>query len=526
MQRLLRVSMLAVAGLGCGDSSELTPDAGPDIVFDAAPPPDVPETPDAGPPPGRVGEACRADADCGAGELCVGEFPGGYCTADCGSTDCPSGSACVQVDRATFLCLAECDPTSADPCRAGYGCTTDPGLGNVCIPGCTTNADCPSGLECDEDGGAAGEGACFDPGASPGDACDASESCPADYFCFEERFGGWPGGACLSFGCDPDSGAGCGEGATCVASTTGDGLCVAECAGEGDCREGYGCREGACVPSCESDDDCSSGRVCNPAVGICSSPFDPGLLGNTCSGSRRACLGGTCWSEFASGFPGSYCTYLGCDPNATDATDGCPGDGVCSEVDGQAVCLDACTVGAGCREGYDCRQVDPERAERGLACVPACVSDAACANDGTDGSPDFSCNPGTGLCTAPFVVDRLGFMCRSDEDCPGGRCRDEASDGWPGGSCVALGCRLSGEGPAQPCPSGGVCVDDGLAPADIGMCLEGCAVAMSGACRAGYACVALTDGGGEGACRPACTAETCAEGSSCDELSGLCRSAG
>lgn len=523
MRRLLFIGALAAIAGACGSSSEVTPDAGPDIRFDAAPPPDVPEVPDAGPPPGTIGEACREDGDCGTNELCV-DFPGGYCTADCGSMDCPSGSSCVQVDRATFLCLADCDPSAEAPCRAGYGCTTDPSLGNICIPGCTTNDDCASDLECDEAGGSAGEGACFDPSANVGDECEEDTECPAGNFCFREAFGGWPSGACVAFGCDPVADSGCGEGATCLDAGGGDGICVASCEGADDCREGYDCVSGACRPGCDDDDQCSDGRLCNPAVGSCAQPFDPSLLGNTCSGSRRACLGGTCFSEFASGFPGSYCVYRGCDPEATDATDGCPGDGVCGVVGGEPVCLDAC-AGDTCREGFECLAVDPSDETRGTACLPACTSDDACANDGTDGAPDFSCNPGTGLCTDPFLTDRLGFMCVTGADCPGGRCLDEASTGYPGGTCAALGCRLSGEGAEQPCPTGGVCVDDGAAPSDIGMCLDACAVAMSGACRGNYACVPLTEGNAEGACRPACAEGACGEGRACDAETGLCEPA-
>ena len=43
---------------------------------------------------------------------------------------------------------------------------------------------------------------------------------------FQERFGGWPSGACVEFGCDPVGGTGCGEGAVCVAAGGGDGLCA------------------------------------------------------------------------------------------------------------------------------------------------------------------------------------------------------------------------------------------------------------------------------------------------------------
>ncbi|MBX3249861.1 MAG: hypothetical protein KF901_21970 [Myxococcales bacterium] len=499
MVRCLGVGLVLGLALGCGESSELDPDAG--IVFDASRPDVQPEM-DA-PPPRTVGEACRGAGDCGEGEMCIGEFPGGYCTMACGT--CPDASTCVQFGGGSAFCLADCDPRAERPCRAGYGCTTDPRIGNVCIPGCTDDSDCASGTICDPNGGSAGEGSCHDPDARYGDACMQDEQCPVATFCFGESFGGWPNGACIGFGCDPDTNTGCGEGGTCVPSTGGDGLCVASCTGEGDCRDGYSCVEGSdgrrsCLPSCSTNADCTGGRVCNAALGTCNVPFDDSQLGAACTFRRSSCRGGTCLTEFESGFPGAHCAYYGCDVNAADdASDGCPTNGVCADIGADGVCLLRCDADEDCtRSGYRCRDVDASNPARGRGCFPACEGDEVCANDGSGGAPRFECNEGTGLCTYPFDPTRLGASCGSADECAGGRC---LTDGWPGGTCAALGCRVAGEGAEQPCPEGGVCVADGAG--ELGICLVGCALEASGTCREGYACVAAAEGSTVGVCRPA-----------------------
>jgi len=519
----------SVLVVGCGESHSTDTDAG--ITFDATPAPDTGVTPeiDAGPPvtEGDVGEPCGAMGDCES--FCIDEgdgFPDGYCTAPCDADNpCPTGSTCTPIGRGMSICLAECDPDAAmRSCRAGYGCADSFMLpGPVCLPGCTDDTDCPEGTMCDPAAGLGGE--CFDPGAAVGDECTESAQCPMDGFCLAEDFGGWPGGACVGFGCDPDSGTGCGDDAMCLRSGRGGGLCVRACDSGTDCREGYDCVASGefpertyCGPACTSSDQCSDGRVCNPGVGVCDVAFDPDELGVACSTDRTACSGGTCLTEFESGLPGSYCTYVGCDPSMADGSagaDGCPGDGVCLSVGDTAICLDGCTTDTDCRADYRCRPSDPAEASSPVACRPACETDDACANDG------FECNVGTGLCRPAFDTADIGEPCTGPATCEGGACITEADEGWPAGTCAFPGCRLSGTGMAETCPTGTVCVDDETGDPTLGACIDACTVGTD-TCRPSYGCVAEGGSATDGACRPACEAGDCGTGRTCNATTGLC----
>jgi hypothetical protein len=78
-----------------------------------------------------IGSACTMDSQCGAGRVCLpetGGWPGGYCSLDCTSATCPTGSTCITGVVAIDVCLADCPPA----CRAGYTCTPA-GPANVCI---------------------------------------------------------------------------------------------------------------------------------------------------------------------------------------------------------------------------------------------------------------------------------------------------------------------------------------------------------------------------------------------------------
>ncbi len=483
---------------------------------------------DAG-PPSNVGSECGVDEDCvisGETGACIEDpdlFPGGYCSGACSdAASCPDGSACVNFGRGQQFCVASCDPTvTTRQCRAGYGCSTNPMLSGLCLGGCFDDTDCASGLRCDRAGGLAG--ACFDPTSSIGAACEEDTSCPMGTSCLAERFIGWPGGACASFECDVPGDTGCGAGATCVpASGVGFGvtsMCLASCTSDGECRDGWACRavdgypeRRVCRPACDSASDCSGGRVCNPALGICASPFDASQLGAMCS-RRGGCTGGSCLREADSGFPGAYCAYFGCTVG-TDST--CPTGGACAPTaDGAGICLDACAADADCtRPGYACRNVDGANPMSSRACLPACTSDMHCANMG------FVCNVGTGRCTAPFVASALGEPCAGASECVGGTCLSEAGSGWPAGTCTYPGCGLMGGGAT--CPTGGVCVDDLAGDPAIGRCVDACTVGAMTGCRPGYACVALTMGGTEGACQPACTAASCSGGRTCNPMTMLC----
>ena len=530
----LRPTFLALAlGLllvACSNTSVVTggePDMGDMISFDLGDPDTGPEDMgevDAGPEEPVVGRECASDADCGGRFECLadpGLLPGGYCSAFCDGPDqCGEGAVCIGIGRGTAICVRECDPSLADACpRAGYGCGDGVNVPAVCLGGCEEDSDCGEGLTC-LPGGGNGFGSCFDADASVGDACAATEECPSGSFCLGESFAGWPAGTCIGANCDPATNAGCTGDDRCTIFGGFGAFCVDGCARDADCRAGYSCQESnngdICQPGCESDDVCTDGRACNPALGTCAAPFDPSRYDIACSAGRGGCAGGTCFSEGASGFPDSACVYTGCDAAAPDAEDGCPGDGVCVDDGGLGFCVRGCADVSACRAGYACRTPDGDEAS-GTGCLPACDGDGVCVNDG------FACNAGTGLCAPPFQDAAFGEPCGGAMQCPGGRCFTELGDGWPGGTCVALGCRLSGEGESTACPDGGVCVDDGVGDPAIGQCLVSCATDASGTCRSGYACEAIAGGdAGLGACRPACTETDCSTGTACDVASGLC----
>jgi serine protease len=89
-----------------------------------------------------IGRACTDDAQCAPG-ICGTGFPGGYCTQDCATEPCPLGSRCISGESFS-VCLATCvrPRTGQSNCRPGYVCEDDGTGAGVCIPACTTNADC------------------------------------------------------------------------------------------------------------------------------------------------------------------------------------------------------------------------------------------------------------------------------------------------------------------------------------------------------------------------------------------------
>lgn len=492
------LAFLALLAAACGSSPAGT-DGGLTIALDEG----RTAAPDAGPDggaaePNTVGEPCATTLDCSAGETCFDEFPGGFCSEFCDlgdPMDCPAGTSCVLLDAqvGTALCFPGCDPGAAEStCRGGYGCA-EQAPEPFCFFGCEVDGDCGPGEVCDPTGGSFGAGDCAPAGARVGDACTNSGACPSGTFCFRERFSGFPGGLCSSFGCEVGDDDGCPEGGVCIDTGFGP-ICLAACEDSGDCRSAYRCVE-----------DDGGRRSCQPA-------FDEDAFGQVCSAGRGGCVGGACLSESASGYPDSYCVALGCDPDAAAPDNGCPLDGACVEADsGTTFCLDGCASAEDCRSGYACGPADPARPDADLACVPGCTGDDDCTNGG------FVCNRGTGLCRPPFASADLGEPCQGeDPDCVGGSCLSEPISGWPAGTCTFPGCRLAGEGPAATCPGGSVCVDDRRGDPDLGVCVDGCATGDD--CRPGYGC------SDEGACVPACAGDDdCGPGRACEAATGLCR---
>ena len=76
----------------------------------------------------KVGQPCTTNTDCGTNGLCATTgYPGGYCTQDCLSTSCPSGSQCYANEAGTTAyCYATCTGTGGQgTCRTGYICYSD-----------------------------------------------------------------------------------------------------------------------------------------------------------------------------------------------------------------------------------------------------------------------------------------------------------------------------------------------------------------------------------------------------------------
>jgi hypothetical protein len=208
------------------------------------------------PPVGSVsvGAACTADMACNpaAGGFCLtqSQFPGGYCTLDCSTAMCPSGSSCWSVGMQS-ICLDNC--MSPAECRQGYTCDSD----NTCWPGMGGGGGgtTPIGGACTMDAQCAGTGA----------QCITAST--------------WPGGYCTIQGCSAQSP--CPSGSDCYQLQGGGSACFASCSSVSDCRgaPSYTCDQDACLPGCGAT-GCATGEVCDMTTGQCrNAPCTPGSCG-------------------------------------------------------------------------------------------------------------------------------------------------------------------------------------------------------------------------------------------------------
>lgn len=247
-------------------------DAGGTTGSDGGPAP----RPDSGVAGSHVGDPCTSDDEC-PGLFCSTANNGfGYCSWVCGpGNPCPDDGVCYRADpMAIGYCMSRCDPAVADSCHVGWLC--QPGIAEapVCYPGCTTDAQCPSGTRCGS--GVAGTRACYTPGAATGGECALSSECPELGYCLDEATWGAPGGLCVTF-CDIATHSGCGTGTTCVPWGYGGGYgsCVPTCDASMPCRPGYECvptgsgLPSACVARCTVDTDCTAPHLCNFVTGRC-----------------------------------------------------------------------------------------------------------------------------------------------------------------------------------------------------------------------------------------------------------------
>lgn len=329
------------------------------------------ELSDAGPPDAgfdpTIGGPCATASDCHDGQVCIAGFPGGYCTEDCSETGvCEPGSVCrPDLNGGPSYCFRECDPeVTARQCRAEYTCGTESPA--ICLPGCYDETDCGDGQFCSE---LSHGNRCRSEDAELGDACVVNEDCGDLGSCYSEWRTGFPGGLCaVVTQCAVSTSEGCPDDSVCLPLSAG-GLT-------------------GCFPGCDSDDDCRADYSCKTSPetgrGVCWTALRVERLGEPCE--TATCDNGTCLTEVATGYPGSFCTDDECDPVADT---GCPSGGHCVSLHGRVACHPGCEDDHECRDGYACRLVDESLAAGPRACVPACA-------DGDCGGG--ACDWETGLC--------------------------------------------------------------------------------------------------------------------------------
>ncbi|MCK6571655.1 S8 family serine peptidase [Myxococcota bacterium] len=251
--------------------------------------------------------ACVRDADCGAGERCIG----GLCdVAFCaGPAECAVLEDCVDgrcVERAP-ACRTDGD------CAGGTLC-----LDGECVPlACGASGDCPVGTWCRG-------GLCFDDAR-----CESAPDCRASEVC--------RGGRCLEAACVVDGD--CPRGGQCIAGTCeaappcpphrirrqSDGACIPDgtCAADADCALPYACSAGRCrrTAACDADEDCRAGFVCAGALCVparCAVDDDCGTGHRCVAGAceRRPIVERDMTAAFDAGGPGAGDAG---DPNDGDA---------------------------------------------------------------------------------------------------------------------------------------------------------------------------------------------------------------
>jgi hypothetical protein len=236
----------------------------------------APNEPTPEPQPGT----CERNSDCDDPGLVCRD---GLCTPDdrsCGRLGC----SCAETERcsAGYTCVEdECRPNE-DVCQFNHEC----GVGRVCLDGtcherCETDAECPTGQQCGD------EGVCRDVPPMTGQ-CASNDDCDAGQVCLDS--------VCID-GCERDGD--CGDGRYC-----NEGLCEVDdrprpfCLSDDECQPGHPCIGGVCRTPCDTHDECLRFDVqfnycldgfcatTNEATSDCSTSLDCGM--------GRECIDGIC----------------------------------------------------------------------------------------------------------------------------------------------------------------------------------------------------------------------------------------
>lgn len=286
---------------------------------------------------GTIGKTCKANSDCGEGNLCLlVSTSTAICTTNCTPDDpatlrdedsCPEksrnrcGKVALKGGKTMNLCFRVCRPfIGCNECAPGIAC--DPIgaavvgiLGKaVCLyPGCTKNADCH---------------------VTTGTSCNtASNNCPKGQRCLP-YVAGFSDGICVKDGaCDTKS-------ALCDKHNLGKATAKVgdPCKGDTDCGGKMKCYH-------EFDDAKyykASGASCTSYKECCSRKCESGT-----------CSSGDCTLKYRNG----YCSIKGCRYAKTLTIRACPAGSLCNSTYTSGFCQRSCSL----EKAGDCRNHAKDR---------------------------------------------------------------------------------------------------------------------------------------------------------------------
>jgi hypothetical protein len=383
--------------------------------------------------------SCAADANCSAGNFCVGNScgpkPNGAFCSD--RTECASGN-CAQGVCCATACASACKSCALSgtmgACTNVPSGSPDPAQTCMDKPGtCNTNGKCAAGAcQLYAQGTPCAAASCPSTGLTltPASACDGAGVCVTP-----------PPSSCFPFTC-------------------GVAACKSTCVADADCAPPYVCSGGSCGPrpigaSCAAPGDCMSGFC---AQGVC---CDAACTGSCVSCALTGTLG-MCKPVAAGGTdPKGQCTVEGA---ATCGKTGlCDGAGACQLYAAGTQCAPptcptssvTATLARTCDGAGTCRPATTQScgayACNGTTCNAACGANSDCA-------PGNVCNAGS------CGLKRLGQLCSGGSECDSGSCTDGVCCATgPCGNCQS--CNVAGlAGTCHPVPADEMEPHGGCAP--------------------------------------------------------------
>ncbi len=263
------------------------------------------------------------------------------------------------------------------------------------MPDCVTNEDCGPGTACEDKRCVASN-----PGGV-GAPCRINAGCASER-CEITYNGGYCTDVCAQDG--PSASffnKGCSSGGTCARVSEAAGLCLSNCASDGDCRDEYFCdREGGsgvCRPRCRGNTSCALGHSCHVAGGgrCIEGSALPRQTGARCA-TDDDCDSFYCLNEPDQGFPNGLCSA-----DCTNDLRSCESAGLCilpSDPALASVCLQRCQSNFDCRADYFCSAVSGSTLR---VCIPRCTARDSAGNTLQICTAPEVCDPYSGDCVPP-----------------------------------------------------------------------------------------------------------------------------